>query len=298
MDQEVFKRADLEAFFKALNESGNTLGNTLGYSHTAHTLPSNTDKLLDIFKSSYTTASNPRNTDKLLDIFKSAYTTASEPSITTSSGAKVGESEGIALASHQLIGKGMDQEVFKRALLEAFFKALKESGNTLGNTFGYSYAAHTLPSTTDKLLDIFKISYTAASNPSNTDKLLDMFKSAYTATISIDVRDEVLIDVGWKISVDGRVVSVDGGERVSVDEIGVWVDGGWRVSIDELVLLSIDELVLLSIDEELLPLRIKRSKLAGSDENSSGVSLLLLVLHGMHLKRQEKKFMSERGLKK
>ncbi|KAF3578168.1 hypothetical protein DY000_02030821 [Brassica cretica] len=116
--------------------------------------------------------------------------------------------------------------------------------------------------------------------------------------VSIDVRDEVLIDVGWKISVDGRVVSVDGGERVSVNEIGVWVDGGWRVSIDELVLLSIDELVLLSIDEELLPLRIKRSKLAGSDENSSGVSLLLLVLHGMHLKRQEKKFMSERGLKK
>ncbi|KAF3539383.1 hypothetical protein F2Q69_00020179 [Brassica cretica] len=65
-----------------------------------------------------------------------------------SSGAKVGESEGRALASHQLIGKGMDQEVFKRADLEAFFKALKESGNTLGNTLGYSYAAHTLPTLT------------------------------------------------------------------------------------------------------------------------------------------------------
>ncbi|KAF3554385.1 hypothetical protein F2Q69_00012578 [Brassica cretica] len=76
----------------------------------------------------------------------------------------------------------MDQEVFKRAGLEAFFKALKESGNTLGNTLGYSFAVHTLPSTTDKLLDIFKSSYTASSNPSNTDKLLDMFKSAYTAT--------------------------------------------------------------------------------------------------------------------
>ena len=99
-------------------------------------------------------------------------------------------------------------------------------------------------------------------------------------SVSIDVRDEVSIDIGCKISVDGRVASVGGGERVSVDEIGVWVDGGWRVSIDELVLLS--------IDEELLPLRIKRSKLAGSDENSSGVSLLLLVLLGMHLKRQEK----------
>ena len=79
----------------------------------------------------------------------------------------MGESEGRALASHQLIGKGMDQEVFKRADLEAFFKALKESGNILGNTLGYSYAAHTLPSNTDKLLDIVKTSYTAASNPSN-----------------------------------------------------------------------------------------------------------------------------------
>nr|VDD24217.1 unnamed protein product [Brassica oleracea] len=83
MDQEVFKRADLKAFFKALKESGNTLGNTFGYSYAAHTLPSTIDKLLDIFKSSYTTASNPRNTDKLLDMFKSAYTATSEPSITS-----------------------------------------------------------------------------------------------------------------------------------------------------------------------------------------------------------------------
>ncbi|KAF3514705.1 hypothetical protein F2Q69_00006078 [Brassica cretica] len=89
-------------------------------------------------------------------------------------------------------------------------------------------------------------------------------------SVSIDVRDEVSIYVRWKISVDGRVASVDGGERVSIDEIGVWVDGGWQVSIDKLVLLS--------IDEERLPLRIERSKLAGSDENSSGVSSLLLVL--------------------
>ncbi|KAF3545510.1 hypothetical protein DY000_02006803 [Brassica cretica] len=71
-------------------------------------------------------------------------------------------------------------------------------------------------------------------------------------SVSIDVRDEVSIDVRWKISVVGRVASVDG--------------------------VSIDKLVLLSIDEERLPLRIERSKLAGSDENSSGVSSLLLVL--------------------
>ena len=45
--------------------------------------------------------------------------------------------------------------------------------------------------------------------------------------VSIDVRTEVSIDVGWKISVDGRVASVDSGERVSVDyETGVWVESG------------------------------------------------------------------------
>ena len=98
----------------------------------------------------------------------------------------------------------------------------------------------------------------------------------FRGSVSIDVRDEVSIEVGWKISVDGRVDSVDSGERVSVDEIGVWVDVGWQVLIDELVLLS--------IDEKRLSLRIKRSKLAGSNENSSGVSLLLLPLLGMHPK--------------
>ena len=73
------------------------------------------------------------------------------------------------------------------------------------------------------------------------------------------------------MSVDGRIVSVD---------------GGWRVSIDELVLLS--------VDEERLPLRIERSKLAGSDKNSNGVSLLFLVLLGMQLKRQEKFYVRKR----
>ena len=55
--------------------------------------------------------------------------------------------------------------------------------------------------------------------------------------------------------------SGDGGELVSVDETGVWVDCGGREPSDKLVLLS--------IDEERIPLRIERSKLAGSDENSS-----------------------------
>ena len=74
---------------------------------------------------------------------------------------------------------------------------------------------------------------------------------------------------------------------MSDDEIGVGVVVGWRASINKLVLLS--------IYEERLSLRIE---LARSDENSSGVSLLLLVLLGMHLKKQEKKFMPESGLNK
>ena len=47
--------------------------------------------------------------------------------------------------------------------------------------------------------------------------------------------------------------------------------------------------MLLSIDEESTSLRIERSKLAGSGENSSWVSLLLLVLLGMYLKIKKKK---------
>ena len=83
------------------------------------------------------------------------------------------------------------------------------------------------------------------------------------------------------MSVDGgERVSVDGGERVSVDGTSAWADGGWRESSDEQALLS--------IGEEHASLRIERSKLAGSGENSSRVSLVLLVLLGMYLKIQEK----------
>ena len=74
--------------------------------------------------------------------------------------------------------------------------------------------------------------------------------------------------------------SVDGDERVSVDGTSVWVDGGWSKSSDEQVLLS--------IDEERVSLRIVRSKHTGSGDNSSWVSLLLLVLLGMYLKIQKK----------
>lgn len=61
-------------------------------------------------------------------------------------------------------------------------------------------------------------------------------------------------------------MSVDGGMRVSVD-------GGMRV--------------ILLINAERFPLWIVRSKRAGS-EKSSGVSLLFLVLLGMHLNDKTK----------
>ena len=76
------------------------------------------------------------------------------------------------------------------------------------------------------------------------------------------------IDVGRVWAVDGRVVSFDGGRRVSVDEH-----------------------VLLSINMVHLSLRMVRSSSAGSEKRSV-CSLLLLVLLGMHLKRQENFFLS------
>ena len=82
------------------------------------------------------------------------------------------------------------------------------------------------------------------------------------------------------MSVDGEVVSVDMKVRVSVDEDGVSVGRGASVSVDRQLMAS--------IDAERISLRIERSKLAGSSENKSWDSLLLLVLLGMYLKRQEK----------
>ncbi|KAF3529359.1 hypothetical protein DY000_02040075 [Brassica cretica] len=81
-------------------------------------------------------------------------------------------------------------------------------------------------------------------------------------SVSIDVRGGISIDVGWVWAFEGRVVSVDNGRRV-----------------------SFDEQVLLSIDVLRLPLRMVRSRSAGSEKRSV-CSLLLLVLLGMHLKTQ------------
>ncbi|WZZ64833.1 hypothetical protein YC2023_076203 [Brassica napus] len=47
LDHEVIRKSDIDALIKALKESG-TFGNTLGYSYTAHTMPRNENRLLDI----------------------------------------------------------------------------------------------------------------------------------------------------------------------------------------------------------------------------------------------------------
>ncbi|KAL0641881.1 hypothetical protein Bca4012_102535 [Brassica carinata] len=67
--------------------------------------------------------------------------------------------------------KNMEHEVIKKSDIDALIKALKESsGNTLRNTLGYSYAAHVLPRTCDKLLETF----TADRMPRNEFTLLGL----------------------------------------------------------------------------------------------------------------------------
>ena len=95
-----------------------------------------------------------------------------------------GESGGRAVAPHhQGVGKNMEHEVIRKSDIDALIKALKESGNTLKNTLGYSYAAHVLPRTCDKLLenlDNMRIesdsyrTFTADRMPRNEFTLLDL----------------------------------------------------------------------------------------------------------------------------
>ena len=87
------------------------------------------------------------------------------------------ESEGRNLASHHLSGKSLEYEVIRKSDIDALIKALKESGNKLGNTLGYSFAAHTMPSSTDKFLDMLESSYTAKIESSIANKLIGLFEN-------------------------------------------------------------------------------------------------------------------------
>ncbi|KAF3574032.1 hypothetical protein F2Q69_00058780 [Brassica cretica] len=73
----------------------------------------------------------------------------------------------------------------------------------------------------------------------------------YHGSVSIDVRDELSIDLGWKISVDGRVASVDGDLRPQLSLVGlekVSIDAINELSIDTHLRSSIDTTTELSID--------------------------------------------------
>ncbi|XP_048629103.1 uncharacterized protein LOC125600434 [Brassica napus] len=95
-----------------------------------------------------------------------------------------GESEGRALASHlQGAGKNMDHEVIRKSDIDALIKALKESGNPIEHTLGYSYSARVLSRTCDRLLDNLDSMnmgdgkhriYAAEKTPRTNDKLLDV----------------------------------------------------------------------------------------------------------------------------
>ncbi|KAL0876581.1 hypothetical protein Bca101_026286 [Brassica carinata] len=63
---------------------------------------------------------------------------------------QVGESGGKALTSYHTAGKNLEPEMIRRSDIDALIKALKESGNKLGNTLGQSYAAHRMPSICDR----------------------------------------------------------------------------------------------------------------------------------------------------
>ena len=71
------------------------------------------------------------------------------------SSAQVGESAGKAMATHYTATKSLEHEVIRKSDIDALIKALKESG-TFGNTLGYSYTAHMMPRTENRLIDIIE----------------------------------------------------------------------------------------------------------------------------------------------
>ncbi|XP_056857012.1 uncharacterized protein LOC108836836, partial [Raphanus sativus] len=113
--------------------------------------------------------------------------------------AQVGESEGKALASHHSGGKSVDQDVIKKSDIEALIRALKESGNKLGNTLGYSYTAYRMSSETDRLLDLIKSSYPEHSSVHCSDKwlgLIESLKETPRTHIATSMHKPLIIDSG------------------------------------------------------------------------------------------------------
>ena len=116
---------------------------------------------------------------------------------------QVNESEGRALSSHHSGGKNLEHEVIRKSDIDALIKALKESGNKLRhNTLGYSFAAHTMPSRTDRLLDILENPLTAKTEHSIANKLLGVLENLKNnndhprSHLAKDIHKPLIIDSG------------------------------------------------------------------------------------------------------
>ncbi|KAL0723042.1 hypothetical protein Bca4012_037641 [Brassica carinata] len=68
LESEMIRRSDIESLIKALNEHGNTLGNTLGYSYTAHMMSSNTERFLETVENAYIAEKRTRILHRLLEM--------------------------------------------------------------------------------------------------------------------------------------------------------------------------------------------------------------------------------------
>ena len=74
---------------------------------------------------------------------------ASEASA-SGSAMRVGDGDGKALATQTASVKGTDHETIRRSDIDALIKALKDNGNSFGNTLGHSLAAYRLPLANDQ----------------------------------------------------------------------------------------------------------------------------------------------------
>ena len=75
---------------------------------------------------------------------------ASEASA-SGSAMRVGDGDGKALATQTASVKGTDHETIRRSDIDALIKALKDNGNSFGNTLGHSLAAYRLPLANDQM---------------------------------------------------------------------------------------------------------------------------------------------------
>ena len=152
---------------------------------------------------------------------------------------QVNESEGRALSSHHSGGKNLEHEVIRKSDIDALIKALKESGNKLRpNTLGYSFAAHTMSSRTDRLLDILESPLIGKTEHSIANKLLGVLENLKInndhprSHLAKDIHKPLIIDSGASHHMisDNRLITdieptqghvmIANGDRIPIRGIG------------------------------------------------------------------------------